>query len=138
MAPLRRRDDERGPTYDPAMRITGIDHVVFTVSDVERSAAWYRDVLGLEVLRLEEWRARQVPFVSVRLSPTALIDLMQGDRSGENVDHVALLVEGDMETHLHEQGINGDGPHQLYGAQGVGQGVYIRDPDDNTIELRTY
>lgn len=120
------------------MRVTGIDHVVFTVSDVERSVAWYRDVLGLEVLRLEEWREGRVPFVSVRLSPTALIDLMAGERTGENVNHVALLVEGDLREELEKGTIHGDGPHELFGAQGTGEGVYIEDPDGNTIELRTY
>ena len=30
------------------------------------------------------------------------------------------------------------GPVRLWGAQGWGRGVYVRDPDGNTIELRTY
>ncbi len=30
------------------------------------------------------------------------------------------------------------GPAQLFGARGVGTGLYIRDPDGNRIELRTY
>ena len=34
-----------------------------------------------------------MPFVSLRVSPTFLIDVMRGDRSGVNVDHVALTVE---------------------------------------------
>ena len=121
-----------------AMRVTGIDHLVLTVADAERSVAWYRDVLGLEVLRLEEWRAGEVPFVSVRVSPTALIDLMVGERTGENLNHAALLVTGDVGHHLAERGIVGDGPHRLFGAQGTGLGTYIKDADGNTLELRWY
>jgi catechol 2,3-dioxygenase-like lactoylglutathione lyase family enzyme len=121
------------------MRITGIDHIVINVADVERSIAWYRDVLGLEPVRLEEWRAGEVLFPSVRMSPTTILDLFQTDRTGENVNHFALLVEdADLQQLLDDGRITGDGPHQLFGAQGTGSGVYIKDPDGNTVELRTY
>ena len=30
------------------------------------------------------------------------------------------------------------GPLELFGALGQGHGVYVRDPDGNEIELRTY
>jgi catechol 2,3-dioxygenase-like lactoylglutathione lyase family enzyme len=121
------------------MRITGIDHIVLNVADVERSTAWYRDVLGLEPLRLEEWRAGEVPFVSVRMSPTTILDLFQSDRTGENVNHFALVVEeADLQQLLDDGTITGDGPHRLFGARGTGTSVYIKDPDGNTVELRTY
>lgn len=121
------------------MRITGIDHIVFTVADAERSVAWYGDVLGLAPVRLEEWRAGRVPFVSLRLGPNSLIDLQEGERSGRNVDHVALLVEdADLAELVASGRIEGDGPHELFGAQGTGQGVYVSDPDGNRLELRTY
>ena len=74
------------------MRVTGIDHVVFNVADVEKSVAWWRDLLGLEPVRLEEWRRGEVPFVSVRISPGTIIDLFARERSGENVNHIALQV----------------------------------------------
>ena len=32
--------------------ITGIAHICFTVSDLDRSIAFYRDVMGLEVIRI--------------------------------------------------------------------------------------
>ena len=34
--------------------ITGVNHTSFTVSDVERSIAFYRDLLGMELLSLAE------------------------------------------------------------------------------------
>ena len=37
--------------------ITGIDHIVLCVGDVERSVEWYRHYLGLVAERLDEWRA---------------------------------------------------------------------------------
>lgn len=66
--------------------------MVLVVDDVERSVAWYRDLLGLDVLRLEEWRGGHVPFPSVRVNEGTIIDILAGDRSGTNVDHVCLVV----------------------------------------------
>jgi catechol 2,3-dioxygenase-like lactoylglutathione lyase family enzyme len=122
------------------VKSTGIDHVVLTVPDVEAVTAWYRDELGLEVLRLEEWRRKEVLFVSLRVSSTSLIDVLQGERTGENVNHVALVVE---DVDLDELAASGRfeivmGPADLYGARGTGRGVYVRDPAGNVVELRTY
>ncbi len=30
------------------------------------------------------------------------------------------------------------GPVEVYGAQGTGRSVYVRDPDGNVVELRIY
>ena len=30
------------------------------------------------------------------------------------------------------------GPADLFGARGMGRGVYVHDPDRNLVELRTY
>jgi catechol 2,3-dioxygenase-like lactoylglutathione lyase family enzyme len=122
------------------MRATGIDHVVFNVSDVERSLAWWQDLCGVEAVRLEEWRRGEVPFLSVRLSADTIVDLFQLERSGENVNHVAIAVT---DVDLDELAASGRfsiefGPADLYGARGTGRGLYLRDPDGNLVELRTY
>ena len=122
------------------MRLIGPDHIVLRSADPERLVDWYASTLGLEVLRLEEWRRNEVPFVSLRVSPTFLIDIMRGDRSGMNVDHLALTVEDvDLDALAAEGTLDVVmGPADLYGAQGVGRGLYINDPDNNLVELRTY
>ncbi len=122
------------------MNPTAIDHVVLTVPDVERTLAWWRDELGLEPERVDEWRRGEAPFVSLRISGDTLIDLFPGERTGENVNHVALVVEG---VDLDELAASGRfevemGPADLFGAKGVGRGLYIKDPDGNRVELRTY
>jgi glyoxylase I family protein len=122
------------------VRVTEIDHVVWNVPDVEAVLAWYRDELGLEALRVEEWREKKVPFVSLRVNDSTLIDLFQGERTGENVNHVAFVVEG---VDLDELAASGRfavemGPADLFGARGNGRGLYIRDPAGNLVELRTY
>ncbi len=122
------------------MRVTDIDHVVFNVSDAEKSVAWWQDMLGLEPVRLDEWRRGEVPFVSVRISATTILDLFVTERSGENVDHMAINV---VDIDLDDLATSGmfdvvRGPVSVFGARGQGRGLYVRDPDGNVIELRTY
>ncbi len=122
------------------MRVTGFDHIVIISSDVERTVAWYHDQLGLAVERLDQWRAREGGFPSLRLSEMSIVDVLGGDRTGRNVDHVALVVE---DVDVDELAASGrfdvvSGPSDLWGARGQGRGLYVRDPDGNVIELRTY
>jgi catechol 2,3-dioxygenase-like lactoylglutathione lyase family enzyme len=122
------------------MKVTGIDHIVLNCADVEASVAWYRDRLGLEPLRLDEWRAKEVAFVSLRIDDTTIIDLLEKGPTGENIDHVAVVVEG---VDLDELAATGEweiemGPADLFGARGIGRGIYVRDPDGHLVELRTY
>jgi len=126
---------------DPLVTVTGLDHLVLRVSDPERSALWYRDRLGLEILRLDAWKAGTVPFVSLRIDATTIIDLFAGEvpEGATNLDHFALVVTDDVDE-LAESGrvpvIRG--PLRLFGAQGHGRGIYIEDPDGNVVELRNY
>jgi catechol 2,3-dioxygenase-like lactoylglutathione lyase family enzyme len=91
-------------------------------------------------VRVEEWRAGEALFPSVRLSAESIIDLIAGDRSGQNIDHLCIVVEP---VDLAEVAASGrfevlDGPDIRYGAQGNGTSLYVRDPDGNTVELRHY
>lgn len=122
------------------MRVTGIDHVVFNVSDAERTLAWWTELVGAEPVRLDEWRRGEAPFLSIRISDTTILDLFEIERSGENVNHVAFVVE---DVDLDALAASGrvtveSGPADLFGAQGMGRGLYLRDPDGNMVELRTY
>lgn len=125
------------------MRFGGVDHVVFTVADPEVTVAWWRDTFGAESERLDAWRSGDAPFVSVRLTVDTILDLFAGERPTDgsvNVDHVALVVE---DVDLDELAASGtieveSAPTDLWGARGMGRGLYLRDPDGNRIELRTY
>ena len=57
-----------------------MDHIVLRVRDVEESLRFYSEVLGLAVERVEQWRAGEVRFPSVRLNADTIIDLFASDQ----------------------------------------------------------
>jgi catechol 2,3-dioxygenase-like lactoylglutathione lyase family enzyme len=124
------------------VRVTGLDHVVLKVADVERTLAWYRDRLGLPGERVEEWRRGEVPFPSLRIDDHTLIDLLAGAPTGANVDHVCLVItDADLDALATSADFDvvGDGPIEgLFGAQGYARSLYVRDPDGTVVELRSY
>lgn len=122
------------------LRVTGADHIVLNVSDVEKSLAFYRYELGLEGVRVEEWRDGEAPFPSVRIDDSTIIDLFEIPRTGENMNHFCLVVEPTDFDQLKASGKFEvlDGPGKRFGARGDGTSLYIRDPDGNTVELRYY
>ena len=122
------------------MNVSAIDHIVLNVGDVERSLAWYTDMLGLGAERVDEWRAAQVPFPSVRVNEHTIIDLFALERSGQNIDHVCLVVDRtDVEAVVADPRFDiVAGPVERWGARGVGWSVYVTDPDGNQVELRSY
>jgi catechol 2,3-dioxygenase-like lactoylglutathione lyase family enzyme len=126
-----------------SLRITGFDHLVLRCADVETTLAWYVGSLGLAPVRVDEWRAGAVPFPSVRVSAATIIDLVPatGVVTERNMDHLCLVADratvdaiaADTETFRVI-----DGPGVRFGAQGDGWSVYVTDPDDNVIEIRSY
>ncbi|SFL78985.1 VOC family protein [Streptomyces pini] len=122
------------------MRVIAFDHLVLNVEDVERSLDFYCGPLGLEPVRVEEWRTGKAPFPSVRVSDTTIIDLVAGPRDGSNVDHICLVVEPlDWQEVVDSGALTVvDGPGPRFGARGTAQSVYVLDPDGNTVELRWY
>jgi catechol 2,3-dioxygenase-like lactoylglutathione lyase family enzyme len=121
------------------MQVSGLDHVVLNVADTRRAVAWYRDVLGLEPLRFDAWERGEVFFPSMRIDEGTIIDLLEVERSGENVNHLCLVVDADLRA-LAESGQVEvvDGPAVRWGARGDALALYVRDPDGNVVELRNY
>ena len=125
------------------VQVTGLDHVVLRVADVERSLGFYTGTLGLGAERVEQWRAGEVLFPSVRIDASTIIDLLptgENEAVGHNVDHLCLVIDGQDLQALADSGTFDvvGGPAELFGARGQGQGLYVRDPDGNVIELRHY
>lgn len=130
-----------------ALEVIGFDHLVLVTPDVERSLRFYHEELGLPTERVELWRAGEVPFPSVRVDATTVIDLLYGETDVDlangqrgNVDHLCLVVAP---TDLAGVAASGrfvvvEGPARRWGAQGIATSLYVLDPDANVVELRCY
>ena len=126
--------------------VTGLDHIVLNVADVERSLAFYQDTLGLAAERVEAWRSGKLQFPSVRVNASTIIDLVAApgaNRQQPNLAHFCLVTDRQdlvgVARELTAAGVQIEvGPAVRSGARGDGLSIYFRDPDDNLIELRTY
>ena len=131
------------------LQITGMDHIVLTVADIDRSLGFYTDVLGLKPERVEQFQKGEVGFPSVRISEGTLIDLMKmngpvvNEGIARNLNHFCLVAEGlDLEELIASLKANDvpvlRGPVSRWGARGQAMSVYFLDPDGNEIEVRCY
>jgi glyoxylase I family protein len=126
-----------------AVNISGLDHVVLRVGDLDRAIAFYENVLNCRVER----RLEQPKLVQLRAG-ASLIDLVPAsgspgdaaDPAGRNMDHFAVRVDGfdaaALAAHLRRHGITVGEVRERYGAEGYGPSLYITDPDGNTVELK--
>jgi catechol 2,3-dioxygenase-like lactoylglutathione lyase family enzyme len=129
------------------IKVRSLDHFVLRVRDLEASLAFYRDLLGLEILFLKEYKANERPFVSARvgeqlldLVPDTTYDPDTGKMAGGYM-HCCVEVENrlaDLVPYLKERGITmiDDQPVPRMGARGIGLSVYILDPDGYVVELK--
>ncbi len=123
-----------------AISIRNLDHVVVRVSDVDRSLAFYCNILGCS----EERRVERIGLVQLRAG-SCMIDLIDAkDNSpsvgSENMDHFAVRLESfneaEIRSFLTEHGIASGEATSRYGAEGDGPSIYIEDPDGNKVELK--
>ena len=128
------------------MKVRGLDHIVINAEDADILLALYRDALGMEVLREDQFREGKVGFVSLRVSPETIVDIRRGgprDKMGPNVDHFCLVLEDtDMDMlrlELKSKGVEvDDDVHTAWGAQGYGQQFKFIDPEGNKVDLRQH
>jgi catechol 2,3-dioxygenase-like lactoylglutathione lyase family enzyme len=127
----------------PARR-TKLDHCVIHVSDWERSNAFYRDVLGAELIDRGHgaWAYRfgtkQLNFhgPGVHAGPVARLPVAPGnsDLCFEWEGPIAGAV-----SHLTGLGVAIEqGPVPRHGACGQGLSVYFCDPDGSLMEFISY
>ncbi len=143
-------DLEALPKTQPLVKIVEMDHIVLRCRDVDASLRFYNEVLGMEILRLDDFKAGNVRFPSARLNADTIIDFFPspdqppiGKDGIKNQDHFCMVIESqDMEA-LKSQCLSlgievQQGPGTRWGAHGNGTSLYIYDPDDNVVELRHY
>ena len=120
-----------------------LDHCVIHVSDWERSNAFYRDVLGAELVpRGAGWAYRfgneqlNLHGPGVDPAPVAKLPVQPGnsDLCFEWPGPISEALE-----HLERHGVEVElGPVERFGARGAGTSLYFRDPDGSLLEFISY
>jgi catechol 2,3-dioxygenase-like lactoylglutathione lyase family enzyme len=134
-----------------------IDHIVLWVHDPSASLRFYEQVVGFPGVRVEEYKAGNVSFPSVRVSADTIIDLMShssapGTESltkapgsaAHPVNHLCIALakaqyDALMER-LEKESVDTQARlRQSFGARGLApETFYFKDPDGNVIEARYY
>jgi len=127
--------------------VRSLDHFVLRVRDLDAAVAFYRDVLGVPVEMLDEYKAGTRPFVSARVG-TQLVDLVpdptydrDAGKSHGGFLHFCVEIDPGLERivpWLKARGVTvlEDQPVPRLGARGMGMSIYITDPDGYVIELK--
>ena len=130
---------------DGGPRVDSLDHLVLTVTDMDRTVAFYRDVLGMTVERFQPADGGAAR-LALRFG-TQKINLH--DVAGPFQPHARAPQPGsadlcllsrasldDWQTALAGHGVAVEaGPVARTGATGPLRSLYVRDPDGNLIEI---
>lgn len=132
----------RSSQYESRFSLEAIDHVALTVRDVERSAAWYEDVLGLTRLHQDVW-GNCPAVVGIGQTSLALFPVVGTHPAGPPgrdticFRHVAFRVDRAnferAQVELSARGIEVEfQDHQ------IAHSIYLLDPDGHQVEITTY
>lgn len=123
---------------------------MFRVADLEKSLAFYRDILGMQVLRREDFKSGRFTLVFLgygKESSNTVIELTHNwddnhYQHGNAFGHLALEVEGIYKfcEQLEQMGVKisrKPGPmlHKENHTEGDQVIAFIKDPDGYSIEL---
>lgn len=123
--------------------IDRFDHIVLTVQDIETTCAFYRRVLGMEILTFEDGR-RALGFGASKINLHAQGRELQprAHRPTPGSADLCLVARVPLPQVIEHLGKCGVtiliGPIERSGALGPMNSVYFRDPDLNLIEVSTY
>jgi len=121
-----------------------LDHLVLTVADTERSVRWYSTILGMRPISFGNGR-RAVALGTSKINfhdaadPTpAPVARRRVPGSGD----ICVVVPGplgEVEARLASHGVPIEtGPVRRTGARGQMTSLYVRDPDENLVEVACY
>jgi catechol 2,3-dioxygenase-like lactoylglutathione lyase family enzyme len=117
-------------------RTQGLDHVAIPVADLDRSEAFYRDVLGLERV-YEEWDPPRI--MASDGSGMALFpaEYANGDDSPAHIRHIAFRVDRP-NFEAAQAALSGRAIEFRFSDHGLSHSIYFEDSDGNRLELTTY
>ena len=125
------------------MKITALDHLVLTVANIEKSIAFYTQVLGMEEITFGECRkALLFGRQKINLHQRGAEVLPNAQNAACGTADLCLLTDTPLPqvlTELQQHGIEPiSGVVPRTGAVGAIESVYLRDPDGNLLEISRY
>ena len=123
---------------DP-IRLSGVSELVLEVLDLERALGFYRNVLGLALIRQSEDRAWLMAGERTRIGLWAPQVGLAGGRGGVHV-HYAFHIEGAaFEAAIDLIRSHGHAVEVIdFSDEERGRAGYVTDPDGNVVELWTF
>ena len=120
--------------------ITGIDHIVLTVRDIDRTCRFYRDVLDLQSVTFAgNRRALVTGDQKINLQTLGQETRNHAAIGSGDVCLLTSLAPEEITSRLNSLGIDlVEGPVSKTGARGPITSVYLNDPDGNLIEVASY
>jgi catechol 2,3-dioxygenase-like lactoylglutathione lyase family enzyme len=125
------------------MKIDSIDHVVFTVKDINATCEFYSKVLDMEVVTFGEGR-KALAFGSQKINLQQLgrestLIAEKPTPGSADICFVTSVSVSNVIAHLNACGVRlVGGPVEREGARGSMTSVYFRDPDLNLVEVSNY
>lgn len=126
------------------MKPVRLDHCVVAVSDWARSNAFYRDVLGAELVEIGRGRwAYRLGDQQLNVhGPGSTPEPRARDPVRPGNSDLCFVWPGPIEdavAHLARHGVAVElGPVERDGGRGRGRSVYFRDPDGSLVEFISY
>ena len=125
------------------MRIVGLDHFVLTVASIERAVEFYCRVLGMEAEQFgpqHRWALKFGPHKINLHEQGREFEPKAGTALPGTADQCFLVDDfSSIASHLQACGVEiMMGPVPRTGARGPITSYYLRDPDQNLIELSSY
>jgi catechol 2,3-dioxygenase-like lactoylglutathione lyase family enzyme len=124
------------------MRIDRLDHLVLTVTDLDATIDFYVRVLGMEAITFEGRRALTFGNSKINLHPAGQEYEPKAASPTPGSADLCLITDTPLDLVIAELGRHGvpieEGPVERTGATGAINSVYVRDPDQNLIEVSTY
>ncbi|ENU31606.1 hypothetical protein F991_00373 [Acinetobacter sp. CIP-A165] len=125
------------------MKISHLDHLVLTVADIEITCQFYQSALNFDVITFAENRkALQFGHQKINLHQAGKEFEPKALRPTAGSADLCFIAETPLEKVIeHLQHLNIEiieGPIERTGAMGKILSIYLRDPDQNLIEISNY
>ena len=127
-----------------SLTVERIDHVVLNCRDVDSTADWYAEVLGMRREVFSEPARVALLFGNQKLNlrptgapnwPTGIVD----EPGSLDLCFITTASPGDVAAHLRAVGVAiTEGPVTKTGALGPMTSFYCRDPEGNLVEIASY